>query len=133
MKNLLLLAAAAAMTMMGQDAKVASVPTAPTAAPAERSLSESEVLKIRLSMAQVQLLQDKYKLQDYQKEVKPLLDEQESIVTTACLSVGIPADKVKTECAINTGVDGDGKPLMNPDGKPVQGKVWWNRPAEPKK
>lgn len=135
MKALVLLAATVAMTIYGQEAKVAPSTATPAlaATPPERGLSEAEVLRIRLSMARVQILQDRYKLSDYQKEVQPLLEEQESIVTQACLSVGIPADKVKTECSLSTGVDNEGKPLTAPDGKPVPARVWWSKPVEQKK
>lgn len=109
-----------------QDAKVSTavpVPNSP-AVSSERPLSEVELLKLQLSMANVKLLQDKYKLAEYQREVQPEGDKQEKIVTEICLSIGVPADKIKTDCGLQTGLDAEGKPVLGQDGKPVPAKAW---------
>lgn len=131
MKALTLFAASAVLmiTAFAQDAKMSpTAPAGPTQA-TERALSENEVLKLQLSIANAQLLQDKYRIQEYQKEIQSISDEQEKIFFEACKSVGVPADKIKTECQVTTGMGPDGKPVMGQDGKPMQGKVWWNKPA----
>lgn len=135
MKYFMLLAAMTAL-MNAQSvttaAKVAPTESAPVAKPAERALTETESLKLQLSMANITLLQKKYNIEQYSKDLQPLVAEQEKVAMEACRSVGIPDEKVKTECGINTGIDQDGKPILGADGKPAQPRVWWNRPEAKK-
>lgn len=90
----------------------------------DRTLTAEESLKLQLTQARIQHLQDKYKIAEYQAEVQAVIAEQQSVFAAACKSVGIPEDKVATECRLNTGVDADGKPIAGPDGKPVASRVW---------
>lgn len=136
----LMLIAALVATMYGQEAAKMEAPkgTAAQSAPTERHLTENEVLKLKLSQAQIQLLQKDYKIEEYQSKLKPLSEEQVSIAKSACLSVGVPEAKIllgspENECGINMGVGPDGNPVMGPDGKPQVARVWWARPAEPEK
>lgn len=123
MKRVIFAACVCAAVLSAQDAKVAPAP-APPAPASERALSETEVLKLQLTAAKIELLQKKYDTAGFQKEVQPLSDQQAAIVQAACESVGIAKDKVQAECRIQTGIDQDGKPVVGPDGKPVQPKVW---------
>ncbi len=132
MKIVFLLAASAAL-MFAQDAKVDKASTLPSAAPTERPLTETESLKLQLTMAQISLLNKKYDIEKYQAELKPLVEEQQAVALAACKSVGVPDDKVQTECALQTGIGQDGKPTMGQDGKSVQAKVWHAIPAPAEK
>ncbi len=132
MKIVFLLAASAAL-IFAQAAKVDKAPSSPSAAPTERPLTETESLKLQLTMAQISLLNKKYDIEKYQAELKPLVEEQQAVAMAACHSVGVSDDKVQTECALVTGVGQDGKPTMGQDGKPVQAKVWHQIPAAEKK
>lgn len=131
----LFLFAAMAAVMFGQDAKIAVAPAGPPAPATERPLSENEILKLKLAQSQIQVLRDKYKIDEYQKEVGPISQSQMSVAQDACLSVGVAKDKLQTECGLQTGFDGDGKPLTGPDGKSAEPKVWKIAPppAEVKK
>lgn len=129
----LILFAALAAVMFGQDAKIAA-PQGGTPAPStERPLSENEILKLKLAQTQIQVLKDKFKIEDFNKEVTPIQQSQMSVAQDACLSVGVAKDKLQTECGLVTGFDGDGKQLTGPDGKPLEPKVWKIVPAEVKK
>lgn len=120
----MILAALAAMTMMGQDAKIAKDSQA--AVSSERPLTETEVLKLQLAASKIENLQNTYKIQEYLKALAPISEDQEAVATAACLSVGVPKTLVKTECALNL-------PQPGPDGKMIPGKVWWNKPAAAEK
>lgn len=134
----LMLIAALAATMYGQAAKVEPPKnTAPQAA-TDRALTENEVLKLKLSQAQIELLQKDFRIKEYQEKLTPLSQEQVSIAHAACLSVGVPEAKIllgqpDNECGINLGVGPDGSPVLGPDGKPVAPKVWWIKPEPAKK
>lgn len=112
-----------ALAAMAQDAKVASSPT-PIPATSERALAKEESLALQLSQVRVLRLQERYKIQEYQAELQPMANEQQAMWIAACKSIGIPDEKIQTECRINTGVDADGKPVNGPDGKPVTPRVW---------
>ena len=131
--NKLFLIAALACVAYAQDAKFKGSPTRLEDAgkPTERTLTETEALKLQLIAAKLQLLQERYKIAEFQKDAQPLNAEQETVATAACQSLGIPAEKIRTECGIQTGLGQDGKPLTGPDGKPVVAKVWWVKPAAP--
>lgn len=126
MTRMICFAALAAMSLSAQDAKIAT-PAAPIApdvkTSSERALSENELLKLQLTQAKIELLQKKYDTEGFQKEVKPLSDEQQAIFQAACESVGVPKDKM-AECRLQTGLDEHGKQAIGPDGKPVEAKVW---------
>lgn len=94
----------------------------------DRQLTEAETLKFQLLSAKLQLLADRYKIADYQQEAAPLNGEQQTLFASACTSVGVPADKVQAECALDVGLDQAGKPRLGPDQKPVQPHVWWVKP-----
>lgn len=113
--------------LMAQDAKVAAAVEAPAVAVLpERPLTELEITKIQLADARIELLKKSYKIDEYSKEVQPLVSEKEAVLIAACVSIGIPAEKVRTECGANTGGAG-------PDGKPVAGRVWTIKPEKDKK
>lgn len=130
----LLIAALAAFTLAAQPAaKPEPSPASVTAAPSptERALSETEVLKLTNANLKIKLLGEKFKLDEYRKEAEAITSEQNAVAVTMCLSVGVPKEFVQTQCGVNLGVDPDGKPLLGPDQKPVQPRVWWQRPAAP--
>lgn len=102
---------------------------APTALP-ELSFTEVQNLKIRLAQAKIALANKKFDIPAYQKEVKPLSEEQEAIYVEGCKALGIPDNLIRTECGVQPGIDGDGNPLIA-DGKPVTAKVWWIKAAPP--
>lgn len=103
------------------------VPKAP-----ERPLTKEESLTLQLSQSRILRLRDKYKIAEYEAEVQPLINDQQVAFVAACKSIGIPDAKIATECRLSTGVDGEGKPVTGPDGKPVAARVWWEKP-EPSK
>lgn len=117
------------LAAMAQDAKVATGPT-PVPVPAERALTSEESLKLQLSQSRILRLQDKYKIAEYQSEVTAIAAEQNAVWLAACKSIGIPDDKIQTECRINTGVDADGKPVLGPDNKPLKPRVWRELPKD---
>ncbi len=129
MKLIALLAASAAL-ILAQDVKTDKSPS-PSATPTERPLTETESLKLQLSIAQIQLLQKEYKIEEYQAKIKPYMDSQQSIAIAACKSVGVIEDKVTTECGLSTGIGPDGKPAVDANGKPVQARVWHATPVPP--
>ncbi len=129
MKYLMIFAATAAM-MFGQDAKVDKAPSA-IAKPTERPLTETESLKLQLSIANLKLLNQEYRLEEYNTKAKPQMDIQQEIAVAACKSVGVPEDKITTECGIATGIGPDGKPAVDANGKPVQPRVWHVTQAPP--
>lgn len=128
--KLFALAALAALSF-GQDSKMVS-PPAPLPPPTERALSETEVLKLQNSLLQMQVLNKDYKIDEYNSKAKPIIDAQQAIAVAACKSVGVPEEKITTECGITTGIGQDGKPTMGADGKPVQPRVWWQKPESAK-
>lgn len=137
MKIIITFAAVAALTF-GQEAKVAPLPAQANAPPSERALSETESLRIQLTIANLKVLQAKHKteelqkkMEEFQSEAKPVIEEQQSIISTACQSVGVPIEKMQEECGISTGIGEDGRPAVGPDGKPMQARVW-KKPPSPK-
>lgn len=135
--KLMLLAALAAMTLSAQNAKVAeTAPSTPAATvPSQRALTEAEVLKVRLDMQKIKNLQDEFKIAEFNKKAQPISDDEQTVFIVACRSVGIPDDKIQSECALNTGYNPDDTPILDKDGKAIQSFVKWNKPAaaEPKK
>jgi hypothetical protein len=127
--KLMILAAVATLTMIGQtvtspsvNAKVAPEMKAPQ--PAERALTETEVLKLRADMAEISKLQTAYKLGEYQQKVQPKFADEEEVFTKACESIGIAKEKAHAECSLNIGLDDDGNPILDATGKPVKPRVW---------
>lgn len=136
MKVLVLLAASAVL-MIAQDAKVA-VPTQAIPAPAmERGLTETEILKLQNAMLQIDNLKKVYKIDEFNEKVQPISESEQVEYVSACKSIGLTDEQIKAqECGFSLGVDMNGKPITGPDGKPVQSRVWRNKPApvvEPKK
>ena len=137
--RLIMLAAIAAVSMVGQDAKVAPAPAKAMEAKTERALEESESLKIRLSQQKIKNLRADFKIDEFSKQVDPIVNEQRMIFAAACRSVGVPEDKIFAEpsqCEFNTGYGPDDKPIVGPDGKPIPAHVKWLKPqeaSEPKK
>lgn len=132
--RLLLIGAALSALCLAQDAKIKEPAANPPTVPTERPLSEAESLKLQLTTAKIQLLRDKYQVDQFEKDVKPISDEQFAIFEAACISVGVDKDKIRSECGLNTGVGPDGKPIMGPDGKQVPARVWKiAQPAVPAK
>lgn len=129
--RLILLAALAAITIYGQDAKVApkaDAPPVPTATPNERLLTTEESLKLENSVLRIKMAEKDFRIEEYKAEVAPAAAVQEEVMQIACKSVGVPADKIHQECGI-AGFGPDGKPVNGPDGKPMPRKVWWAKPA----
>lgn len=124
-------AALSAITF-GQDAKIAATPSPLPPPPTERPLTDVEILKIRATTAEIRNLQEEYKLEEFNQKVKPKSTEQMAVYQAACQSVGVPPDKMQTECGLATGFDQDGKQLTGADGKPVAPRVWHVMPPDMK-
>ena len=124
MKTLVVLASLAASTMFAQDAKMVSKDAPPTVAPADRPLTEAEVLKWQNAGLNITLLLKEYKIDDYLKAVEPHQRAKQELAEAACASIGVPKDKVQSECGFSDGTGPDGKPLMGADGKPTPAHVW---------
>ena len=106
---------------------------APEKAPTERALSETELLKFKLAVANVALLRKQYDVDKFETEVKQYTSEEDSVIIEACRTVGVLPDGIqKGECGFTAGVGPDGKALLGADGKPVQARVWKNVPEKPK-
>jgi|SRR5579885_851730 len=114
--RLMIVAALAALSVFGQDAKVSPSESKGGAQPTERPLSEVEVLKLKLAMSQIENLQAKYKIDEFNKEAQPISAEQRAIAVAACKSVGVAEANVEKECGIAFG--------KGPDGKEVAPRVW---------
>jgi hypothetical protein len=131
MKAIVLLAAMSAL-MMAQDAKMVTNPPAPAKPPSERSLSETEVLKMQNWMLEADRIQKFYKVDEFNEKMKPISMAQHAQYIEACYSIGLTdAEIAAQECGFNIGIDLDGKPIMGPDGKPMPAKVWKIEPAKP--
>jgi len=126
--KLILLAASAAL-MFGQEAKVTKPADTPQpSAVSERSLTAEESLKIENSILRIALAQKEFRIDEYQKAIAPDSAAQEEVISAACKSVGIPADLVKAQCGLS-GFGADGKQPLGQDGKPVPRRVWWQKPV----
>jgi hypothetical protein len=125
MKIALLAAMAALMNAQAPVAAKAEKPVETVApkTPTEYVFSEDESLKLENAMLRVALLQKEYKIDEYSGKVAPLSSLQREIVAAACLKVGVPADKMQTECGF-AGFANDGSPVIGSDGKPVPRRVW---------
>jgi len=115
--------------MCAQNTNTAAPKDSP-APPVDRLLTREEVLMIENSILRLALAQKNYKIEQYQAEVAHIVGEQESVIAAACKSVGVPADRLKSECGM-TGFGQDGRPVVGPDGKPVSPRVWWAKPSPP--
>lgn len=135
--RLILLAATAAL-MFGQEAKVAPAKASAPTISSERPFTSDEVEKLTLATAQIEVLRARFKVDDleakykeFQQEVGPIAAKQEAILKAACTSVGVPEEKIKTGgCGISMGVDATGKPINGSDGKQVASRVWLNPEAK---
>lgn len=127
MKVLLLIAATAAFSFAQEGKPITAKPapaiTKEVAQPAERKLTREEVLEFQVALKDVAILRQKYRLEEFNKEVQSLSQIQLAIYTAACSSIGISQEKInRRECNFDIGLDEDGKPVMR-DGKPVEAKV----------
>ena len=139
----MILAALAALTISAQTAPTAAPepknvktevakatpPAKPDALPQELLFNETQTLKIQLAQTQMALLNKKYNIENYNKEAQPLVVEEQNIYLAACKQLGIPETLITTQCGVEPGVDGDGKAKLDPAGKPVPAKVWWQHPT----
>jgi hypothetical protein len=137
MKLLLILAALSAVAFSQEAAKVAPPAPPPAANTAERKLSEDDVNKFLLAQAQAQLLRSKYKQDDFDKEIAPINERMKTLATGYCRSVGVPEAKILfgqpgNECGLAIGINPDGKAITGADGKPIESRVWWEKPPEVK-
>jgi hypothetical protein len=133
MKTLFLIFVAAMAAFSQELAKVDPKATTPAAKPAERPLTKEEVLTFRATMAEIKNLRAEFRIDEYEKKIKVIANEQQTAATDMCLSVGVPKELVQTQCGITTGLDENGQPLNGPDGKPITPKVFWNKPTAEKK
>ena len=127
MRTLFVLAALAALMNAQPVAKPA--PETPKAEQNERALTDAEVLKVRATSAEIKNLSDVYKITEFNKKVEPKATERNGVFVAACRSVNIPEDKIQAECRFVTGLDEDGNTVMDPTGKPVAARVWWQKPS----
>lgn len=116
----ILLCAAFALSLAAQNVQDAKAnPPAPT----ERVLTHDEALELQVTILKIHLLNDQFKINDYQAAVAPLSKRQQEIHDSTCLSIGISKDKINTECGIS-GFDANGDPIIGADGKAVPQRVY---------
>lgn len=132
MTRLSLCAILFALSLAAQDAKVAPDPKLPPA-PSERQLRADEITAAQLADTQVQLLQEKYKINEYLEKAKAPTAAYNAVKTEACKSVGVPEAEMNQWCGFVTGLDKDGNPILGPDGKPTPAKVWNAKPKQEEK
>lgn len=152
--RLMILSLTATM-LFAQDAKVSAPKDAPAsvAIPSERPLTDAEVKDFQLTMAQIALIRQEHDIDGYQEflkmnlkddlaqllrkrfdiagfetEIKGPSDRQVKNAQTICKSVGIPDDKIQSECELQVGVYPDGRPELGPDKKPIMPRVFWRKP-----
>ena len=128
----LLILAAIAATLAAQPAAKpdpkATAPAAETSKPPERAFNEVEILKLRLAAKDIQAAQTKHDIKGFQEEIQEPQATQAGIVIAACKELGIPQEKIQTECGYELGFDDKDKPITR-DGKPVTPRVWKAIPA----
>jgi hypothetical protein len=132
MKMIIIAAIAASMlsaqSTQKEEPKPKEVATkeAPKEAPKQpegRDLTKAEAADLQITILKLHILNDRYKLDEYQKEAGPISQKQQSLRDSLCKSIGVPADKVNTECGIQ-GFDSNGDQINGADGKPVPQKVF---------
>ena len=95
------------------------------ATPKEAPLTKLERAIIDKTLAQGTALDLQYKIEEYNKALAPIRAEQMSVIEGACKALGIPADKVQSECRVDLQwVDPATKTTDTPAGK-VVGRVVW--------
>lgn len=132
MKSLIILTAFTAILSAQPVQKPAPEKPATSTAPADRALSDDEVLKLSLANSQIEVLRSKYdivalekKYKEFQAEVAQIAARQEVIVKAACASVGVSEADIKTGgCGLSLGLDTTGKAINGQDGKPIVSRVW---------
>lgn len=127
--RILIVGLASCLALAAQDAKVAppkEVAQAVAAQP-ESLFTPEEGLKIENAILRISLANQQYKIDEYQKLIAPESAAQDEIISAKCMALGIPKDKVRTECGV-AGFGQDGKQPMGPDGKPIPRKVYWAKP-----
>lgn len=131
--KLFILGAFCALSLLAQDAKLAPPQSQPATTLSGLTtnlistghvLTEIQSLRLQLLTAKILLIQNKYKIDDYQTEVKPVLDEQHELTVEVCRLVGIAPEAIPTQCAFDLGIGQDGKPRIGPDGKAIEPRVW---------
>ena len=139
--KLLILAALAAFSLSAQEKPAPEKPKpaeqvakATTelpkpALPPELVFNELDSTTLQLIATKAARLNDRYKIPEYQKELQPLAQQQQSLYLKACRKLGIPDDLIQKECGFESGVDLDGNVKKSPDGNPVQAKVWRQQPV----
>ena len=100
----------------------------------DRPLTKDELLTFRATMAEVRDLRATYKIAEFNEKIQPKVAEQQKTFFEACKSVGVPEDKINptsgpSECGLATGLDDNGNPVKDANGKPIAARVWWNKPA----
>lgn len=135
MKIVLLAAMAALMNAQAQvAAKPDSVPTVMNTKASDRPLTRDELLTFRATMAEIKDLRIAYKIQEFNEKIQPKVAEQQKAYVEACRSVGVPDDQIQPAngqslCGLTTGLDDDGNPIKDANGKPVAPRVWLIKPT----
>jgi hypothetical protein len=112
--------------------EVAKVTPAPKPATVpELIFDELQTTKLQLIGTQAALVNKKYNITDYRKEIQPLAVQQQAIYFAKCKELGIPENLIATECGLETGIDEDGKVKLDATGKAIPARVWWQRSAPP--
>ena len=128
MKIILLAIIGGVLSLSAQQQPVAAkidpaLPKAPESVKVpDRPLTQLEVSETLL-LAKTAELEGK-KIEESQAKIKEAQQKYAEIFTRACLSVGIAADKIQSECGFTTGVGQDDKPLVGQDGHAVAAHVW---------
>lgn len=155
-KMLFLFAVSTALLCSGQEAAATppavTTPKVAKAVPTERNLADLESLELQIESLRSQLLAARSDLLDAKYHIKPMPapgaetwqeestkllntqktsgDKLRALAGAMCKSVGVPEDKMNTECFIDLGMNNDGTPLLK-DGKPVAPTVKWVKPTPP--
>jgi hypothetical protein len=98
----------------------------------DRPLTDAEALSTRLDNQKIQVEREKYHLDEFEKAIQEPQTHFSQVVIDACKSIGIPLEKVQTECGFQNGHDpATDKPLVGQDGKALAAHVWRILPTPP--
>lgn len=128
MKYLFIAAIAASSLMYGQKVdepkpKTEAKAEAPKPEAKERMLTKEESAQLQISILKLHILNDKYKIEEYQSAIAPISQTQQSLRDSLCKSIGVPPDKIASECGI-AGFNNEGDQIMGNDGRPIAQKVF---------
>jgi hypothetical protein len=87
-----------------------------------------ELSALKLTSAQVQLLRKRFDIEEYERDIAGPSEKQMKMAQAACESIGIPKEKMQSDCVVTVGSYPDGKPILDATGQPIKPRVWSNKP-----